>query len=68
MKCCKFVLLALGCVAMAFAATALDEPIYTITTSGTGTNDITAATIEVTENGVELLKLFWQRGMIISFR
>ena len=58
MKCCKFVVLASGCVAMALAASALDEPIYTITTSGTGTNDITAVTIEVTENGETTTKSF----------
>ena len=43
------------CAAAAFA---LDEPIYTITTSGEGTNDITAATIEVTENGATTTKSF----------
>ena len=45
-------------LASALTATALDEPIYTITTSGTGTNDITAATIEVTENGETTTKSF----------
>ena len=39
-------------------AFALEEPIYTVTTSGTGTNDITAAVIEVTENGETTTKSF----------
>lgn len=43
------------CAAAAFA---FDEPIYTITTSGEGTNDITAAAIEVTENGTTTTKSF----------
>ena len=42
----------------ATAAFAFTEPIYTITTSGEGTNDITAATIEVTENGTTTTKSF----------
>ena len=45
-------------VAAALTATALDEPIYTVTTSGTGTNDISAATIEVTANGETTTKSF----------
>ena len=42
----------------ATAVFALDEPIYTITTSGEGTNDITTAAIEVTENGSTTTKSF----------
>ena len=42
----------------AIGAFAFTEPIYTITTSGEGTNDITAATIEVTENGTTTTKSF----------
>ena len=54
----KPLIMTCAAVAVALAATALDEPIYTVTTSGTGTNDISAATIEVTANGETTTKSF----------
>ena len=54
----KLLIMTCAAVATVLTATALDEPIYTITTSGTGTNDITAATIEVTENSETTTKPF----------
>ena len=47
MKCCKFIVLATGCVVMALAATALDYPVYTVTTSGDGTTSLASAQVEV---------------------
>ena len=47
MKCCKFIVLASGCVVMALAATALDYPVYTVTTSGDGTTSLASAQVEV---------------------
>ena len=44
-------LLIIGATLCAAAAFALDEPIYTVTTSGTGTTELSSATVEVTQNG-----------------
>jgi len=46
MKCCKF-MVATVCVVMALAATALDYPVYTVTTSGDGTTSLASAQVEV---------------------